>query len=114
MDNGTLSIKSARSQLEKLLRFSRLADSVRIKRAWNKLKLADLPGSTVLEEPAAASVKKLLEQAGKASERSLMPFAEKLKGAILEKWQNAEISFHETRGLDSFYAERGGIIIAYK
>ena len=42
------------------------------------------------------------------------PFAEKLKGAILEKWQNAEISFHETRGLDSFYAERGGIIIAYK
>ncbi|MBQ9958236.1 MAG: DegV family protein, partial [Clostridia bacterium] len=42
------------------------------------------------------------------------PFAEKLKGAILKKWQNAEISFRETRGLDSFYAERGGIIIAYK
>ena len=41
-------------------------------------------------------------------------FAEKLKNAILEKWQNAEISFRETKGLDSFYAERGGIIIAYK
>ena len=41
-------------------------------------------------------------------------FAEKLKSAILEKWQNAEISFRETKGLDSFYAERGGIIIAYK
>ncbi len=79
MDNGSLSIKSARSQLEKLLRFSRLADSVRIKRAWNKFKLADLPGSTVLENPTVISVKHLLEQAGKASERSLMPFAEKLK-----------------------------------
>ena len=43
-----------------------------------------------------------------------LPFAEKLKSAILEKWQNAEISFRETKGLDSFYAERGGIIIAYK
>ena len=41
-------------------------------------------------------------------------FAEKLKSAILEKWQSAEISLRETRGLDSFYAERGGIIIAYK
>ncbi|MBQ2816000.1 MAG: DegV family protein [Clostridia bacterium] len=41
-------------------------------------------------------------------------FAAKLKNAILEKWENASVSFLETRGLDSFYAERGGIIIAYR
>ena len=41
-------------------------------------------------------------------------FALKLKEKIEEKWSGASVSLLETRGLDSFYAERGGIIIAFK
>lgn len=39
--------------------------------------------------------------------------AEKLRAAILEKWNSAKVTILETRGLDSFYAERGGLIIAF-
>lgn len=39
--------------------------------------------------------------------------AENLKAAILEQWNNAKVMIFNTRGLDSFYAERGGLIIAF-
>lgn len=39
--------------------------------------------------------------------------AEKLRERVLEKWSNAKITILKTRGLDSFYAERGGLIVAY-
>ena len=39
--------------------------------------------------------------------------AEKLRDRVLEHWSNAKITILRTRGLDSFYAERGGLIVAY-
>ena len=39
--------------------------------------------------------------------------AEKLRERVLEHWENAKITVLMTRGLDSFYAERGGLIVAY-
>ena len=39
--------------------------------------------------------------------------AEKLRERVLEHWSNAKIRILSTRGLDSFYAERGGLIVAY-
>ena len=39
--------------------------------------------------------------------------AEKLRERVLEVWSNAKITILMTRGLDSFYAERGGLIVAY-
>ncbi len=39
--------------------------------------------------------------------------AEKLRERVLEVWSNAKITVLKTRGLDSFYAERGGLIVAY-
>lgn len=39
--------------------------------------------------------------------------AETLRDMILEKWPNAHITLASTRGLDSFYAERGGLIVSY-
>lgn len=39
---------------------------------------------------------------------------ERIKNAIKEKWQDTKIEILNTRGLDSFYAERKGIIIAYE
>ncbi len=39
--------------------------------------------------------------------------AKKLKDAILERWHEAKITILETRGLDSYYAERGGLIVAF-
>ena len=39
---------------------------------------------------------------------------ERLSNRILELWPGAEIMTLTTRGLDSFYAERGGLIVAYK
>ena len=39
--------------------------------------------------------------------------AEKLRERVLEVWSNAKITILKTRGLDSFYAERGGLIVAY-
>lgn len=40
-------------------------------------------------------------------------FVKALCGKITECWPNADITVLKTRGLDSFYAERGGIIISY-
>ncbi|MBR5430240.1 MAG: DegV family protein [Firmicutes bacterium] len=40
--------------------------------------------------------------------------AEKLRERIQEHWAGAEITVLKTRGLDSFYAERGGLIVAYR
>lgn len=39
--------------------------------------------------------------------------AEKLKSAIIEKWPTSKIAILATRGLDSYYAERGGLIVAF-
>jgi len=39
--------------------------------------------------------------------------AEKLRSSIIEKWENAKVRIQATRGLDSFYAEREGLIIAF-
>lgn len=40
-------------------------------------------------------------------------FAEKLKCEILNIWSNAEIKIVPSRGLCSYYAERGGLIIGF-
>ncbi len=39
--------------------------------------------------------------------------ARKLKDAIIERWHEAKVTILETRGLDSYYAERGGLIVAF-
>ena len=39
--------------------------------------------------------------------------AEALKKGILEVWKNAEVEILPTRGLCSYYAERGGLIVSY-
>ena len=39
--------------------------------------------------------------------------ARSLIAMIQEKWQNAKVLLLPTRGLDSYYAERGGLIICY-
>ena len=39
--------------------------------------------------------------------------ARKLRDAILERWSDAKVTVLTTRGLDSFYAERGGLIVAF-
>ena len=39
--------------------------------------------------------------------------AEKLKNSILESWKSAKVTVMKARGLDSFYAERGGLIVAF-
>lgn len=39
--------------------------------------------------------------------------AERLRTSILDNWSNARITILKTRGLDSFYAERGGLIVAF-
>lgn len=39
--------------------------------------------------------------------------AETLKNSILDIWKNAEVEILPTRGLCSYYAERGGLIISY-
>lgn len=40
--------------------------------------------------------------------------AQKLKESISEHWHNAKITVLKTRGLDSVYAEKGGLIISYR
>lgn len=42
-----------------------------------------------------------------------LAFAETLKKRILEIWKNAEVMILPTRGLCSYYAERGGLIVSY-
>ena len=39
--------------------------------------------------------------------------AEKLRALIAQRWRNCDIQILPTRGLDSFYAERNGLIICY-
>lgn len=39
--------------------------------------------------------------------------AQRLRNGILEHWQNAKVTILKARGLDSFYAERGGLIVAF-
>lgn len=39
--------------------------------------------------------------------------AEKMKEKLLETWENIEIEIYKTRGLCSYYVEKGGIIVAY-
>ena len=39
--------------------------------------------------------------------------AEALKKRILEIWKNAEVEIFPTKGLCSYYAERGGLIVSY-
>ena len=39
--------------------------------------------------------------------------AEELKRLILEKWHQAIVQILPTRGLDSYYAERNGLIVSY-
>ena len=41
------------------------------------------------------------------------PMAQALQAAILTRWQDARVQILPTRGLDSYYAERGGLIISY-
>lgn len=40
-------------------------------------------------------------------------FADRLQNKIKELWQDAKISIMPTRGLCSYYAERGGLIMSY-
>ena len=40
--------------------------------------------------------------------------AEALRAMIVEKFPNAQVFVGKTRGLDSFYAERGGLIVSYR
>lgn len=40
-------------------------------------------------------------------------FAQKLKSKIQEHWRDVEVCILSTRGLCSYYAERGGLIISY-
>ena len=39
--------------------------------------------------------------------------AARLKELIQSRWQSARVTIRPTRGLNSFYAERGGLIVAY-
>ena len=41
------------------------------------------------------------------------PMAQSLKEMILSRWEKARIQILPTRGLDSYYAERSGLIISY-
>lgn len=42
-----------------------------------------------------------------------LKFAEKLKTKIKETWDNAQVKIMKTRGLCSYYAERGGVIVGF-
>ena len=40
--------------------------------------------------------------------------AERLKKLILDKFQNVQIEIHKLRGLCSFYAEKGGVLVGFE
>lgn len=42
-----------------------------------------------------------------------LSFVEKLRDRISEIWHDTEVRIYQTRGLCSYYAERGGLIVAY-
>ena len=39
--------------------------------------------------------------------------ARSLKDMIVSRWESAKVQLLPTRGLDSYYAERSGLIISY-
>lgn len=41
-------------------------------------------------------------------------FAERLKAAVLDEWSSSEVEILPARGLCSYYAEKGGLIAAYR
>ena len=41
------------------------------------------------------------------------PLAEELKALLKERWHHLEVDVFETSGLNSYYAERGGLIVCY-
>lgn len=70
-----------------------------------------------------ATIKKFLEkleksgyQGGKIAMAHCenLPFAEMLSQAVREVYPAADIEIYETRGLCSFYAERGGILLGFE
>lgn len=70
-----------------------------------------------------ATVKKFLEKLEKSGYRGgkialahceNQPFAEALSQAVEETYPGAKIEIYETRGLCSFYAERGGILLGFE
>lgn len=42
-----------------------------------------------------------------------LDMAERLRSSIQSHWKTAKVRILKTRGLDSFYAERGGLIVAF-
>ena len=42
-----------------------------------------------------------------------LALAQTLKNSILDVWENTSIEILPTRGLCSYYAERGGLIVSY-
>ena len=42
-----------------------------------------------------------------------LALAQTLKNSILDIWENTSIEILPTRGLCSYYAERGGLIVSY-
>ena len=67
----------------------------------------------------AAIIDDILERGGKVStvviSHCLNPeTAEQLKGMILERFKGVTVDIFPTRGLDSFYAERGGLIVGFQ
>lgn len=70
-----------------------------------------------------ATIKKFLEKLEKSGYQGgkialahceNLPFAESLTQAIKEAYLAADIEIYETRGLCSFYAERGGILLGFE
>ncbi len=70
-----------------------------------------------------ATVKKFLDKLEKANYQGgkialahceNLPFAESLAQAVQEAYPAADIELYETRGLCSFYAERGGILLGFE
>lgn len=70
-----------------------------------------------------ATIKKFLEKLGKAGYQGgkialahceNLPFAESLAQAVREVYPEADIEIYGTRGLCSFYAERGGILLGFE
>ncbi len=72
------------------------------------------------DDAAIASVLENMEKTGfqdgkvKISHCFNKSEAKALKNLILQKYKNAQIEIYEMRGLCSFYAENGGIIVGYE
>lgn len=72
------------------------------------------------EKRAVAGIIKVMEELGYTGGRVYVDHcdnvstSQKLREAICEKYPNAEVKFAETRGLCSFYAEKGGLMIGFE